>query len=190
MFEQMYDDYTKEKKYNFLLRFLGRTIDNYKETLKKTHFSGIHFSEASDEDIKLNSLRFNNLYSGVLEDISEIKMSQVAYEINVYMKYKEYNIDCLLFFRAVTDIDFRLHRLSFETDLLDFQIEAEYIAKKDMKKYSDLKNAISPLPLNFLEDDYYHQYFKWPNEFKKKLDEKPEDMEIVFYIVVITLEVL
>ncbi|KKM19452.1 hypothetical protein LCGC14_1655520 [marine sediment metagenome] len=51
----------------------------------------------------------------------------------VNLKDKVKKLDCLLSFQASTDIDFRLHRLTFEADLLDFQIDAEYNAKKNSK---------------------------------------------------------
>lgn len=194
LFEQMYDDYTKEKKYHFLLRFIRRTIENYKESLKHNQFSGVHFSESDEEDIQSNSIRFNDLYSGVLENIEGINVSQMIYDLIVYVKSKvnirgkEQKLDCLLSFQARTEIDFRLHRLYFEADLLDFQIDAEFNAKNDPDKYQHIKNAISPLPIDFLEDQYYQEYFKWPQEYKNKIDEKPEDMEVLIPIVVITIE--
>ena len=194
LFEQMYDDYTKEKKYHFLLRFIGRSIEDYEESLKSTQFSGIHFSESDEEDIQSNSIRFKNLYSGVLDNIKEIKVNQIIYDSIVYVKSKVNlkgkvkKLDCLLSFQASTDIDFRLHRLTFEADLLDFQIDAEYNAKKNSDKYQHIKNAISPLPIDFLEDQYYQEYFKWSQEYKIKIDEKPEDMEVFIPIIVITIE--
>ena len=194
LFEQMYDDYTKEKKYHFLLRFIRRTIEDYEESLKSTQFSGIHFSESDEEDIQSNSIRFKNFYSGVLDNIKGINVNQIIYDSIVYikckvnLKNKVKKLDCLLSFQASTDIDFRLLRLTFETDLLDFQIDAEYNAKKNSDKYQHIKNAISPLPIDFLEDQYYQEYFKWPQEYKIKIDEKPEDMEVLIPIIVITIE--
>ena len=194
LFEQVYDDYTKEKKYHFLLRFIKRTIESYKESLKHAQFSGIHFSESDEEDIRSHSIRFNNLYSGVLENIKGINVSQMIYELMVYVKDNVnirgnvQKLDCLLSFQARTEIDFRLHRLYFEADLLDFQTDAEFNANNDPDKYLHIKNAISPLPINFLEDHYYQEYFKWPQEYKNKIDEKPENMEILIPIIVITME--
>ncbi|MFX1375982.1 MAG: hypothetical protein ACFFA0_09240 [Promethearchaeota archaeon] len=190
LFEQMYEDYTKERKYHFLIKFIQRTIENYKKTLKKVRFSGIYYVDSPDTHFRPHNVRFNDTYTGVLENIKEINVSQMVYNLIIYLKKKEDKLDSLLHFQALTDIDFRMHRLSFEADLLDFQIGAEEHAMRDKNKYPHIKNAISPLPVDFLEDDYYRDYFAWSQEYKKKLDEKPKDLEVLIPIIIITLEKL
>ncbi len=186
IFNNILEQYTQQNKYYSLLMFISKTIDNFSKNIKRFEISGLCYSIKSDKDFIPVQIMFEDEFSAVFKIQGRIEISQITFAYCLFLKDKEFKFDSLLEFQAFTDIDLIFDRFSFEADLLDFKINADESAKKDTTKYAPLKDAIIPLPLDFLDDEYFSKYFETPAEYIEILKKKTSEIEMNFPYIIIT----
>ena len=182
-FEESLIKYKGEDCYKNIVWLIQKSQILYNQYVKKEQISGIYHTSDQSNNYYNVIIKFDTDFSGRFKTPS-ISFSQTVqyFQFINFLMYEKYQLKSLMYFSTVA-VDFITSEyikhnavFSFETNYLDFKFPNnidEII--QDKSELEVLKKAITPLPLGFLKDKYFQEYFKLPPKYKKALMDLGED---------------
>lgn len=193
-FEESLIKYKGEDRYKNIVWLIQKSQILYNQYVKKEQISGIYHTSDQPNNYYNVIIKFNTHFSGRFKTPS-IRFSQTVqyFQFINFLMYDKYQLKSLMYFSTVA-IDFITSEyikhnaiFSFETNYLDFKFSNNLDdIIQDKIKIEALKKAINPLPLDFLKDKYFQEYFKLPPEYEKALMDLGED-EIKHSVIILSI---
>lgn len=194
-FKESLIKYKGEDRYKNIVWLIQKSQILYNQYVKKEQISGIyHTSDQSNKNYNV-IIKFDTDFSGRFKtpSISFSRTIQYFQFIN-FLMYEKYQLKSLVYFSTVA-VDFITSEyikhntvFSFETDYLDFKFPNNIDdIIQDKSELEALKKAITPLPLGFLKDKYFQEYFKLSPEYKKALMDLGEN-EIKHSVIILSIK--